>query len=76
MMEPSTYTAWIPSFSFCVFADIDFTRKKELLFFGSGLNWAHVGGFWDNNSSKQRQIEMKFLPQVVLIVVQIPSKEF
>ena len=33
-----------------------------------------VGGWGGNNSSKQCQIELKFLPQVVLIVIQIPFK--
>ena len=35
-----------------------------------------VVGFGDNNSSKQRQIELSFWPQLVLIVVQMPFKGF
>ena len=38
---------------------------------GCRCGWADGGG---NNSSKQCQIELKFLPQVVLIVIQIPFK--
>ena len=42
---------------------------------GGGGRWL-VAGFRDNNSSKQRQIELTFWPQVVLIVVQRPFKGF
>ena len=31
---------------------------------------------WGNNSSKQRQIELKFLPREDLIALQMPLKEF
>ena len=66
----------MPSFSFWVFAVLDFTLKKLQCFFDSGPNWAHFGGFRANNSSKHCQIELKFWPQVVLIVVQMPFKGF
>ena len=61
-------------------------------FFCSGPNWTHflfsilfpfilfiflsARGVRDKNSSKQRQIELKFCPQVVLIVVQMPFNGF
>ena len=35
-----------------------------------------LGVFVGNSSSKQRLIELKFWPQVVFIVVQIPFKAF
>ena len=40
-----TYTFWIPSSSFWVFAILNFTQKKQL-FFGSWPYWAHFDGFW------------------------------
>ena len=42
----------------------------------SGLIWAHFGFLGGNKSSKQRQIELKFWSQVVLIVVQMAFKTF
>ena len=45
-------------------------------FFGSGPNWAHFGGFGGNTSRKERQIELIFWPQVVLIVIRVPFKNF
>ena len=65
----------MPSFSFWIFAVLEFTLKKQLLFwFRTQLDpfW----GVWCNDSSKQRQTELKFWPQVVLIVLQIPFKVF
>ena len=35
-------------------------RRNNYLFFGSGPNWAHFGGFGGSNSSKQRQIKLEF----------------
>ena len=58
--------------SFWVFTIFDFSQKKPLRFFG----WANVWVFWDNNSSKQRLIELKFWTKVVLIVVQMLFKPF
>ena len=61
----------------------DFSQKKPLRFFGSGPIWAHFGIFFlggggggGNDSYKQRLIELKFWPQVVFIVVQMPFKVF
>ena len=45
-------------------------------FFGSRSNWNHFRGFGGNDSSKQRQIELKLGPPVVLIVVQLYSKHY
>ena len=45
--------------------------EGALRFFVLGPNCAHFGGFWGNKASKQHQTELKFWPQVVLIVVQI-----
>ena len=50
--------------------------EETTTFFGSGSNWNHFRGFWGNDSSKQFQIELKFGPQVVLIVVQMYSKHY
>ena len=55
--------------------------EEALRFFDLGLNWTHfVGGFFwreeGNNSSKQHQIELKFWPQLVLIVAQMLFKAF
>ena len=50
--------------------------EEALRVFGLGPNCAHFGGFWSNNSSKQHQIELKFWPQVALIVVQTLLKAF
>ena len=64
----------MPSFSFWVFAVLNFTQKKQIF-----LVYDPVGPFsWvqGNNSGKKRQIELKFWPQAVFIIVQIPFKEF
>ena len=37
-----------------------FYLKEALRVIGLGPNCAHFGGFWSNNPSKQRQIELKF----------------
>ena len=50
--------------------------KETITFFGSGLNWAHLGGSGCNTSSKELQIELIFWLQVVLIVVQMSFKAF
>ena len=67
---------YMPSFSFCVFAVLDFSQKKQLCFFGAGPNWAYFGRFDGNTYSKERQIELIFWPQVVLIVVQMSCEVF
>ena len=64
------------SFSFRVFAVLNFTQKKQLHFFGSGPNRAHFGGSGGNTSSKERQTELIFWLQVVFIVVQFWFKAF
>ena len=59
-------------------------RRNSKVFFSSVPHWAFFlggeggrgGEFGNNNSSKQRQIELNFWPQVVLIVVQMPFKGF
>ena len=53
-----------------------FYLEKTTTFFCSGPNSAHFGRFESNNFSKQCQIELKFWPQIVLIVVQMPFKGF
>ena len=65
----------MPSFSFWVFAVSNFTQKEQLFF----LFMIVLRQFWwicSSNSSKQRQIELKFWPQRVLIVIQMAFKEF
>ena len=49
---------------------------EETTFFWLRTQLAHFVGVEGNNSSKQRQIDPKFWPQVVLIVVQMPFKGF
>ena len=66
---------YMPSFSFCVFAVLDFTQKKQL-FFGTGPNWAYFGKFDGNTSSKERQTELIFWLQVLLIVLQMSFEAF
>ena len=71
---PSIYTFWMLSFSFWVFAVLNFTKKKQLLFW-----FMTLGPFWwvwGNNSNKQLQIELKSWPRGVLIVAQMPFKAF
>ena len=53
-----------------------YPKETIKVFFGSGHNWAHFRGFGGSASSKERQIEMMFWPQVVLIVVQMLLKAF
>ena len=63
------------SFISWVFSVLDFTQKKQhFLWFRTQLDpfW----GSWDNNSSKQRPIELKFWPQVILIAAQMLFKAF
>ena len=50
--------------------------EETTTFFWFKTNWAHFGWFGDHNNSKQRQIEHKFWPQVVLTVVPMPFKAF
>ena len=45
IIGPSIYTFWMPSFSFWVFAILNFTQKKQLFFFGSRPFWARFGRF-------------------------------
>ena len=51
----------------------------SIFFFGGGGSewvWGGEAGGLENNSSKQRQNELTFCPQVVLVVVQLPFKGF
>ena len=46
-------------------------------FLGGWVVWGWlVGGWGGNNSSKQCQIELRYWPQVVLIILQMPFKRF
>ena len=53
-----------------------FYLEEPLCFWGLGPNCHHFCEFGGNNSSKRHHIELKFWPQVVLIVVQIAFKAF
>ena len=46
------------------------------MIFGTGPNWAYFGRFDGNTSNKERQTELIFWPQVVLIVVQMSFEVF
>ena len=60
----------MPSFTFWVFAVLDFTQKVQ------DPIGADFGGFGGNTSSKELQIELMFWPQVVLMIVQLTLKAF